>query len=83
MNSAYDHQIRKSAEEVSNALHTSHVDQCNWYVDSTCTRHMAINDNLFVTLYISYITKPKLGNGAYMQGQGRGLVKFPTDESGD
>lgn len=62
------------------ASHTSHVDGCNWYVDSACTRHMAIDENLFVTLDRSDRTKVKLGNGALVQAQGRGSVKFPCDE---
>ncbi|XP_075083403.1 uncharacterized protein LOC142167144 [Nicotiana tabacum] len=80
VNFADDYQVGKSEEEVFMASHTSHVDGCNWYVDSACTRHMAIDENLFVTLDRSDRTKVKLGNGALVQAQGRGSVKFPCDE---
>lgn len=70
----------ENTEEVFMALHTSYVDQCNWYVNSACTRHMAIDENLFVSLDRFDRTKVKLGNGALVQAQGRGSVKFPTDE---
>jgi len=80
VNFADDHQVGKSEEEVFMASHTSHIDQCKWYVDSACTRHMAIDENLFVTLDRSDRTKVKLGNGALVEAHGRGSVKFPTDE---
>lgn len=44
------------------------------------TRHMSINENLFVILDRSVRTKVKLGNGELVQIQGRGLVKFPIEE---
>ncbi|XP_060181692.1 uncharacterized protein LOC132611280 [Lycium barbarum] len=75
-----DHQVEKSEKEVFIASHISHVDGCNLYVDSACTRHMEIDENLFVTLDRTDRTKVKLGNGALVHAKGRGSVKFPTDE---
>lgn len=75
-----DHQVEKLEEEVFTASHTSHVDRCNWYADRACTRHMAIDEHLFVTLDRFDRTKLKLGISALVQAHGRGSVKFPTDE---
>ncbi|PHT36697.1 hypothetical protein CQW23_24397 [Capsicum baccatum] len=41
---------------------------------------MSIDENLFVSLVRSDRTKVKLRDGVLVQAQGRGLVKFPTDE---
>ncbi|KAF3681948.1 putative LRR receptor-like serine/threonine-protein kinase-like [Capsicum annuum] len=78
-----DHKVEKTEEEVFIALHTSCVDRYNWYVDNACTRHIAIDKSLFVSLDGSNRTKVKLGDGALVQAQGRESVKFPTDEEQD
>ncbi|XP_047253740.1 uncharacterized protein LOC124887864 [Capsicum annuum] len=64
VNFVKDHQVEKIEEKVFMASHISHVDRYNWHVDSACTRHMAIDENVFVSLDRSNRTKAKLEDGA-------------------
>ena len=51
-----------------------------WLVDSGCTQHMTHDANLFKCLDRSFVSKVKIGNGDFIEVQGKGdvVVETPT-----
>ena len=49
-----------------------------WLVDSGCTQHMTHDANLFKNLDRSFVPKVKIGNGEFIEVQGKGDVAVET-----
>ena len=49
-----------------------------WLVDSGCTQHMTHNSDFFRTLDRSFVSKVKIGNGEFIEVQGKGDVAVET-----
>ena len=49
-----------------------------WLVDSGCTQHMTHDANLFKCLDRSFVSKVKIGNGDFIEVQGKGDVAVET-----
>ncbi|XP_047258394.1 uncharacterized protein LOC124890648, partial [Capsicum annuum] len=50
----------------------------NWLIDSGCTNHMTSDQELFKDLDRSIISKVKIGNGEYLDAEGKGTIAIQS-----
>ena len=65
---------------VATCMKAQHQEEEGWIIDSGATNHMSYKEEWFKNLDKSLYTKVKIGNGAYMEVQGKGDVVFKTDQ---
>ena len=53
-----------------------------WYLDSGCNNHMTGDKNAFIDVDPSFGSKVKLGNGEYVEVEGKGSIGVATKQGG-
>ena len=49
-----------------------------WFIDSGCTSHMTNDMSIFTHINKAVKVKVRMGNGAIIQSQGRGIIVVVT-----
>lgn len=81
-------QGRQQANVVNEEAETLFVATClkatssgfGWLVDSGCSHHMTFEETNFVELDRSYKTRVKIGNGSFMDVEGKGDISLSTNK---
>lgn len=62
----------------STCLSTLEEKESIWYLDSGCSNHMSRNENIFLDVDTSATPNIKIGNGAIVEGKGKGRIAVKT-----